>query len=313
VQTLIHIARRLQVVALILLAALAPRYGLAATAISATLEPHASAGRGAPRAPGYLGIGFHDVGDDQMAALHVKAGRPVEVVMVDHDGPAGQSGLRPHDILISLNGTPIGGSEALHRMLRDAGAGTGITLAVLREGRPLTVNVQLADRNDVERQALARMADPLPPPEEDAVVSGFMGGYVVEPTVPNDAPRGQSFLGSVLHSTPFTGLALDAMHPQLAEFFGAPPDSGLLVEMVVPNSPAALAGLRAGDVLLRADGVVLRSAADWTRRLHAAKGPMALAVLRDKHEIGVTLMPDARHRSAVDKMPLCAVKYIYTA
>jgi S1-C subfamily serine protease len=290
---------RLTQLALLLLLAAATTHAAEPTT---TPTPHAA--HAPARTPGYLGILFHDLTDDQAAALRPKGVHGVEIVMVDHDGPGGAAGLRPHDVILALNNQPVPSAEALRRMIHDAGAGTPITLGLQREGKPLTVNLQLADRADVERQAWARVAaTPAPPPaDEDAtVVSSFTETYSVTAAPAPAPPPSRSFLASVLHTTPFTGLALEAMEPQLAGFFGAPQGTGLLVQMVVPNSPAAQAGLRAGDVLLRADTTSLRTPADWTHHLHTTRGaPLQLELLRDKHSLTLTLTPDLHRHSLLE-------------
>ena len=260
------------------------------------------------RTPGYLGIEFHDMSDDQLAAAHLRNTRGVEIVMVDHDGPAGKAGLRSRDYIVSLNGQPVGGAEALRHMIHDAGAGAQIALEVVRGGSRMTVTTQLADRDAVARDALQRLGAPDPLPsaaaQNDPAVDESASAPAADETATGRAAHGQSFLGSVLHSAPFTGLDLTVMKPQLAGFFGAPGDMGLLVQTVVGGSPAANAGLRAGDVVLRADGAPLRSEADWTRRLHASKGHlMTLSVLRDKREINMTLLPNLKRRTALEWPP----------
>jgi serine protease Do len=260
------------------------------------------ASKGAPsHAPGYLGILFQNLTDEQVTSMHVKGGNGVEVVMVDHDGPAGKAGLQPHDVIIRLNGQNVTGADCLRKMIHDDGVGAAVSLTVLRGGRQIVVNAQLAYRGEVEKEAVARMVEADPPASDDTPVANDFGeGDPADPVAPGTASRSRSFLAQVLHTTPFTGLVLEAMEPQLAGFFGAPVGVGLLVETVAPNSPAAAAGLRAGDVILKADSVEVKSNGVWVKQLHETRGRgIVLVVLRDKQDVRILLIPDLKKHSVV--------------
>ncbi len=58
------------------------------------------------------------------------------------------------------------------------------------------------------------------------------------------------------------GLMLMGLTPQLRSYFGASNDSGLLVAQVEPNSPAARAGVKVGDVITKVDNQNVQGADD---------------------------------------------------
>jgi serine protease Do len=235
----------------------------------------------------------------------LKEQRGAEIIRVDHDGPAGKAGLREHDVILQMNGKQIEGEDQLRRLLREMPAGQSITIVLSRDGQQQTVTAQMANRGAVEREAwLEHMTVPEPPQPADAMHSnGFIGTASIaapEITAPPD-PRAHSLIESFILGSSYTGAALEVIGPQLAQFFGSQGGSGLLVRSVDPNSPAAAAGMRAGDVVVRAKGVVITSTSEWSRLIHENRGrALAVVIVRDKQEHTVALIPDAKKRSSVD-------------
>jgi S1-C subfamily serine protease len=71
-------------------------------------------------------------------------------------------------------------------------------------------------------------------------------------------------------------------------------EAGIAVVEVVPGSPAADAGLRAGDVIIEVDGVATTDAGDLQRLMTASDvigRRMAMRVLRDRAVLDVGVVP----------------------
>ncbi len=245
---------------------------------------------------GYLGIDIRDISDSEAGALRLKDSRGAEIIMVDHDGPAGKAGLREHDVVLSVNGTLIEGEEDLRKLLRELQPGRPISMVVCRSGAEQTVNAVMANRAELERQAWEQHWTVPEPVREEGIAAapaakssfghGFMSGHLL-PMAPA-----------------YTGATVDVLGVQLAGFFGVKDGKGLLVHAVDENSPAALAGLHAGDVVTRVNGDHIGTKSEWNRALHDSKGhPVSLLVVRDRHEMTLTMVPDAKHRSEVETPP----------
>ncbi len=246
---------------------------------------------------GYLGIMIRDVSENDVATLHLRSTHGAAVTMVDHDGPACKAGLRERDVILSLNGTPIDGEDQLRRMLHDLQPGRTVSLVVVRSGTEQTVNTTMANREELEKRAWEQHWV-VPEPVDDAAVP-----VASEPVPSSRRGLGSGFMaGGLLPMSPtYTGAKVDAMGGQLAEFFGVKDGKGLLVHDVDANSPAAQAGLRAGDVVTRINGGRIVSKSAWAHVLRESKGHVvSLTVMRDRHEQVLTMMVDPKHRSAVD-------------
>ena len=77
--------------------------------------------------------------------------------------------------------------------------------------------------------------------------------------------------------------------PELRKHLGAPADRGVLVDNVRPDSPAARAGLRVGDVILEVDGATTRSASDVISAISDRKKGDAVAMFVARGKDRVTL------------------------
>jgi S1-C subfamily serine protease len=275
--------------------------GMGAAAFAA--QPHVavqSAGRvSAHGVPGYLGIDMRDVSDDEIAALKLKDAHGAEITKVDHDGPAGKMGLRERDVVVKLNGSTIDGVEQMRHLLHDMQPGRTVALLIMRDGLPMMVTAQMADKTEIERQAWElHLAVPTPSSPSSEPDQLAISAQPANPAPPAKYSRG--FIGTLLMSPSYTGITLERMGPQLAQFFGAPKGTGLLVKGVENNSPAQMAGIHAGDVVIRADAKAVATMTDWAKAVHDAKGrPVSVVVLRDHQEKTLSMIPDAKKHSSL--------------
>src|SRR5580692_6068005 len=95
----------------------------------------------------YLGVDIADVSAERLGELKLKEEHGVEVTMVDQDAPAGKAGLHEHDVIVSLNGAAVESAAQLRRMIKETPAGRVVNLGISRDGQPMTIKVQLADRH----------------------------------------------------------------------------------------------------------------------------------------------------------------------
>lgn len=247
---------------------------------------------------GYLGVDLRDVSQDELNALKLKDAHGAEIVLVDHDAPAGKAGLREHDVVLQMNGQAISTKEQISRMLRECAPGKIITLLISRDGQQMTVTAQMSTHEEVDREAWAHHVVAPDLELNDSTVDSA----VASPAEPlPQAHAGNSFIGSILTSSTYTGAMMEKMPAQLADYFGATGGHGLLVSSVKPNTPAALAGMHAGDVVVRANGRPVATTSDWSKAMKSSKGkPFTVVVLRDKKEQTLTLTPDSHKRSELE-------------
>jgi serine protease Do len=104
----------------------------------------------------------------------------------------------------------------------------------------------------------------------------------------------------------FLGVSVSDLSPDLMQAFGLPPGTkGALVQNVVPKSPAAKAGVQAGDVVTALNGKAVESSGALTRgvALIPPGGNADLTVVRgtDKKQLGVKVAQRPDDEGAVGR------------
>jgi serine protease Do len=235
----------------------------------------------------YLGVDTRDVTADRLTALQLKEEAGVEVTMVDQDAPAGKSGLKEHDVILTVNGTDVESVEQLRRMIHEIPPGRTVNLGISRNGQSMTLKAQLASRK-----------------KSMVLANGQKEFHFEMPAIPEmpvmpDIDVPVSIV--VVHSSTRSGMMIENLTPQLGDFFGVKNGQGVLVRSVEKGSRAEKAGFRAGDVVVRVNGENVSDAGDFTHAVRSRKDNKAtIGIIRDKKEQTITLtLPEAKESGGV--------------
>lgn len=225
---------------------------------------------------GYLGVNFHDIDNDRASVLKLKDAHGVEIITVDHDAPANKAGLKVHDVVLEMNGQRLEGADQFRRMLKETPPGHTVNFVISRDGQQQTITAQLGERSQVEAKAWSQHFT-VPDPSDETTSQGLIA--------PSSHGFGSGFFGVFTTNGLYIGADVDAISTQLASYFGVSDGAGLLVKSVDENSPAAAAGLKAGDVITKVNNGAMASRADWLKTLHNNRGKQVqVTVMRNKKE-----------------------------
>ncbi len=241
---------------------------------------------------GYLGVDLADVDTEKAQNLKLKEVRGAVITLIDHDAPAGQIGLKVNDVVLQLNGQNVEGAEQLRRMLKEIPPGRKVSIEISRDGNVQTMAVALVDRRAMEHDVWNKLGN-----GGDVFAQGS-GMGILAGGGDGSLPGGfhMPFFGSSLN----VGALVEPLTSQMAEYLGVP--NGLMVKQVARKSEAAVAGLKAFDVILKVGSEPVTNLAGWDRALRANQGkPVQVTVLRDKKQQTLTLQVDSKHKSELDE------------
>lgn len=262
--------------------------GVAAQEQEAPGEPPAPMARVAPAPPAlmslrmtnsgsYLGVYIREVTDDDVDRLDLGEERGALVTDVPDEGPAAEAGFQADDVIVSWNGARVESAAQLRRLVGETPAGRSVDLGYVRDGGQRTATIELGDRSS----SVTRWS---PRGELGADVRGRLEESLGDARFHLRELRDGHGDFRMFMRGGRLGVGIQNLGDQLAEYFGAD-DGGVLVTSVREDSPAADAGLRAGDVIVRVDGEPVSDPGDLMREITGAEaGEIELRVLRERQE-----------------------------
>ncbi|GAB6387928.1 DegQ family serine endoprotease [Stutzerimonas marianensis] len=176
---------------------------------------------------GWLGVVIQEVNKDLAESFGLDRPAGALVAQVLDGGPAAKGGLKVGDVILSLNGKPIDMSGDLPHQVGSMKPGDSAKLEVVREGSRRTLNVTIGA---------------LPDDDAQLVAGGGAGG----------SSASSNRLGVTV------GELSDEQKKSLEV------ESGVVVRDV-NNGPAALIGLRPGDVITHLSNEAIDSVKTFTR------------------------------------------------
>ena len=219
------------------------------------------------------------------------------VTGVDSSSPAAKAGVQAGDVLLSFNSHDMrGGSVELSKWLK--------------VGAPFVLRVRRNDKIRVVRGTLGRRPDNWEPnivvqlrvPE---IMEMGSGAIARAPMAQNGMIRAQTrmpvpeplpallppALGYGGGTYPFAGAEFTALNQDLCEALGVRPE-GVFVTSVIEGSPARAAGLRGGDVVVKADSIKIENPIDLVRAIRSADETdrtVDLQIIRKRRPQSLTL------------------------
>jgi serine protease Do len=191
---------------------------------------------------GYLGISMNDVTPANASFFNLKTATGAIVAQVTPDSPASRAGLKNGDVIDTLNGQKVENGSALQVAVSQDMPGTTISLGILRNGAPQTLELKVGEfHKDTEVASGGDAAGPQ---------KGKLGLGVAELTAD---VRQQLHVPSQVQ--------------------------GVAVQSVRPASPAEDAGLTPGDVILEVDRKPVTSAEQFVNVAHATPAGKDLLLL----------------------------------
>jgi C-terminal processing protease CtpA/Prc len=231
----------------------------------------------------FLGVYAEDISKENMGRYGMREVRGVGITQVVKDSPAEKAGLKKDDVILRFEGESVTSARKLTRLVGEASADQTVRLTISRGGSEQEVSARLAKHDGMQNVFRSAM------PEIFRGTTPFP--MKIDPGQIQINP-GEGGFTFAFGGNRRIGVSTQSLTKQLADYFGVK-DGGLLITSVNDNSPAAKAGLKAGDVITAVDGEKVTSPGDVSRAISKKEdGPVSLTIIRDRNTRTVTVTPE---------------------
>jgi serine protease Do len=220
-----------------------------------------------------------------MARYHMSSARGVGVTRVVAGSPAEKAGLKKDDVILRLDGENITSVRKLNRLVSEIAPDQSVKVTVSRGGAEQDVTATIAKRDN---STMAQDYFQLQPrvwkwegnPKE---FKNFKWDFPMDKFDFDFGKVGDFTF--MLNNSRRIGVSTMQLTKQLADYFGVTAGKGVLVTSVSDDSPAAKAGVKAGDVITAIDGEAVDSPGDLARAINNKKeGDVTLTVIRNRSQ-----------------------------
>lgn len=249
----------------------------------------------------YLGVQLQEVTKDNFGKYGLKDVRGAAIEKVSDNSPAKQAGLQDGDVIVKFDGEEVSSVRKLQRLIGEVAPDHQAKVTVLRGGSERDLNVTLGKRPGAAFQngnftvltpneRSFEFSSPVLRGDTFPIAPSFPDGDLFK-TQPN-GPGGDNLVWNFFSGRRI-GVSSMALTKQLGDYFGVADGKGILISSVQENSPAAKAGLKAGDVIVEADGQAVANTAELSKALgNKDKKTINLTILRNKKRQNITVEPE---------------------
>jgi len=225
----------------------------------------------------YLGVAVEEITKENYSKYGLGSVQGVAVEEVIANSPAERAGIKQGDVIIRFNNEEVTSVRKLMRLISEVAPDHQVKITVLRKGKEYEFNVVVGKRRDLKPEDVRVMIPRLPEKIELPLSKIEIQGdgnlfFIVERRI---------------------GVDVVPLTKQLGEYFGISDGKGVLVTQVDPDSPAAKAGIRAGDIIVEIDDKKVSDWWDLRKAINSkSEGDVRITIVREKQRQIITVTPE---------------------